>query len=389
MSEPSHYQNDLLREFASTSSFGPLSPAFMRAFMETPRHKFIHRYRIPSESEWSTFDMTDHHLRRVYRDEPLTISGDGAYTFSSSSSQPSFVLGLAELLDLKSGDRVLEIGSGSGWLLSILAAVVSESGRAVGLEIIDDLARQSVSDIAALGLNHAEVFSADANAWKNTGDAFDAVISTAGVYAVPRNIIDNCRMGAKLVIPVQIAGTGTIVFLFEKTEEGLKSVSALDAYFVPLQNQNGIQSVRSLDDWLSHNPGEPRRIAPFWWGNYLPKLDFINKSGPFRAFLTITRLDRLKTFDLSGSFNREGFSFGFAEPGSASLVTRNGIEHYGSAQCELMMQAALEEWFALGMPVGASYSLQIGPSATGAGAERSWSQKRGDEIYRWSLQVSS
>ena len=137
-------------------------PAPIRdAVQAEPRHRFVHRYRV---GDGPLRDFADHptrHLATIYSDQVLRhVAADGV-PLPSSNSQPSYILWLLHLLDLQPNHRVLEIGSGSGWLAAVMAHLVGPRGHVTGIEIITDLAAQSQADLAAANLENVTILAQD------------------------------------------------------------------------------------------------------------------------------------------------------------------------------------------------------------------------------------
>jgi protein-L-isoaspartate O-methyltransferase len=151
-----------------------LPPRFREAVAATPRHRFVHRFRLADDGPVrGNFRLADggpvrdngadpaQDLSDIYSDAVMRHVDAAGEPLPSSNSQPSYVLHLLHLLGLERGQAVLEIGSGSGWLAAIMARLVGPEGRVVGIELIPDLAAQSRADLAALGIGNVQVITGD------------------------------------------------------------------------------------------------------------------------------------------------------------------------------------------------------------------------------------
>ena len=142
------YQQQLLEQARRAYQETPLSDATVKAYLATPRHLFVTRYREHGNREW--YEVRDEnlheHLATLYADRPLTLFGDDDSSVPSTISQPSFVLRMLDLLQLESGHRVFELGAGSGWNAALIAQLVGESGSVHSLEIIPEIGRRAVSN---------------------------------------------------------------------------------------------------------------------------------------------------------------------------------------------------------------------------------------------------
>lgn len=135
---------------------------------------------------------------RAHEDRPLSI-GDGV-----TNSQPTTVRIMLELLDVRRGQRVLDVGSGSGWTTAILAELVGASGSVLGMELIERLVRESGTALQAAGLEQASVRVARPGVL-GAPDAgpFDRILVSAEASELPRELVDQLVDGGILVSPVR------------------------------------------------------------------------------------------------------------------------------------------------------------------------------------------
>ena len=147
------------------------------AMMNVPRHRFI------PEGKKS----------RAYEDGPLPI-GEG-----QTISQPYIVALMTELLEPREGDRILEIGTGSGYQAAVLAEIVD---TVYSIEIIRELQERADSTLKALGYKNVITKCGDGYiGWPETAP-FDGIIVTAAPERVPQPLLDQLKEGARLVIPI-------------------------------------------------------------------------------------------------------------------------------------------------------------------------------------------
>src|SRR5437870_434927 len=178
------------------------------AITKVPREEFV-----PPESRAAS-----------YEDGPLPI-GHG-----QTISQPYIVAFMTEQLRLKPSDRVLEIGTGSGYQAAILAELVSEI---YSVEIVEPLARAAEATLQRLGYKNVHVKIGDGyKGWPEKAP-FDAIIVTCAPDKVPQPLTDQLKDGGRMVIPVGERFAQEL-YLLEKKNGQLKESVTLPVRFVPM-----------------------------------------------------------------------------------------------------------------------------------------------------------
>ncbi len=162
-------------------------------------------------------------MTRPYGDHPSPI-GEG-----QTISQPYIVAYMTEALEVEPGDKVLEIGTGSGYQAAILAEMGSE---VYTIEIIPALGEHAKTVLAEEGYDEVKVLVGDGYKGWPEHAPFDAIIVTCAPDAVPQPLIEQLREGGKMIIPVGKFVQNLI--LFEKTDEELRRISELPVRFVPM-----------------------------------------------------------------------------------------------------------------------------------------------------------
>ena len=131
-------------------------------------------------------------------DRPLSI-GDGV-----TNSQPSTVRTMVEMLDVRPGMRVLDVGSGSGWTTGILAHLVGPEGSVLGVELIGRLVLESDAVLRSAGLAQARVTQADPDVLGAPEEGpFDRILVSAEASEVPRELVDQLTDGGVMVAVVR------------------------------------------------------------------------------------------------------------------------------------------------------------------------------------------
>jgi protein-L-isoaspartate(D-aspartate) O-methyltransferase len=193
---------------------GVKDPAVIAAMRQVPRHRFV-------PSRYSVF---------AYLDGPLPIG------HNQTISQPSLVASMTEELDLKKTDKVLEIGTGSGYQAAILAELAD---KVLTIEILEPLARQAEQTLAELGYKNVRVRVGDGyQGWPEEAP-FDAIIVTAGADHVPEPLLNQLAVGGRMILPVGRAIQ--TLELYRRTAEGIERKSLTLVRFVPLVRQQAEQ----------------------------------------------------------------------------------------------------------------------------------------------------
>ena len=178
------------------------------AMGKVPRHEFV---PAPQRAQ-------------AYEDRPLPI-GDG-----QTISQPFIVAFMTERLEPKPTDRVLEIGTGSGYQAAVLAELVA---HVYTIEIVEDLAKRAAADLKRLGYTNVTVRAGDGYQGWAEAAPFDAVIVTCAPERVPQPLIYQLKNGGRLIIPIGSSWNQEVVLL-RKRGVKLEQQAVLPVQFVPM-----------------------------------------------------------------------------------------------------------------------------------------------------------
>jgi len=167
---------------------------------------------------------------QAYEDHPLPI-GHG-----QTISQPYIVAFMTEQLAPKPTDRVLEIGTGSGYQAAVLAKLVKE---VYTIEIVDPLAWRAAADLKRLSFTNVFVRAGDGYLGWPEAAPFDAVIVTCAPDHVPKPLVEQLKDGGRMIIPVGRAGGGQDLYLLEKRDGKVRQTAVLPVRFVPMTGKAG------------------------------------------------------------------------------------------------------------------------------------------------------
>lgn len=164
------------------------------------------------------------YMHLAYDDSPLSIG------YGQTISQPYIVAYMTEIIKPKSGDKILEIGAGSGYQAAVLGEIVD---KVFTIEIIDELAKTASDRLQKLGYNNVEVINGDGYYGFEEEAPFDAIIVTAASEHIPPSLIKQLKDGGKMIIPVGSPFFVQTLMLVEKKKGKISTSSLMPVRFVP------------------------------------------------------------------------------------------------------------------------------------------------------------
>jgi protein-L-isoaspartate(D-aspartate) O-methyltransferase len=184
-------------------------PRVLIAMGTVPRHRFV-----PAAL-----------ASRAYGDYPLPIGED------QTISQPYIVALMTQWAEVQPGDKVLEVGTGSGYQAAVLAELTDQVWS---IEIRPELARQAMARLQELGYGRVRVQSGDGYRGWPEAAPFDAILVTAAAPRVPPALTAQLKEGGRLVIPLGSAGGAQTLMRYRKVQGKLVEEASLAVRFVPL-----------------------------------------------------------------------------------------------------------------------------------------------------------
>jgi protein-L-isoaspartate(D-aspartate) O-methyltransferase len=206
-------------------------PRVLVAMGTVPRHRFVPEAMAP----------------RAYGDYPLPIGED------QTISQPYIVALMTQWAEVAPGDKVLEVGTGSGYQAAVLAELTD---KVFSIEIRPELARQAAARLKDLGYGRVQVRSGDGYQGWPEAAPFDAILVTAAAPRVPPALTAQLKEGGRLVIPLGPAGGAQILVRYRKVQGKLVQEASLAVRFVPLVRPPGLQAAPGTD------PADPPATIP-------------------------------------------------------------------------------------------------------------------------------
>jgi protein-L-isoaspartate(D-aspartate) O-methyltransferase len=185
-------------------------PRVLEALAKVPRHRFV-----PADEQ-----------KYAYRNRPLSIG------YGQTISQPYIVALMTDLLNVKPGSRILEIGTGSGYQAAILAQMGAE---VYTIEIVEPLGERAKATLAELGYTNAQVRIGDGYGGWEAFAPYDGIMVTAAASHVPPPLVEQLKPGGRMVIPVGAQFLTQHLQLVQKEADGsVVSKQILPVRFVPL-----------------------------------------------------------------------------------------------------------------------------------------------------------
>jgi protein-L-isoaspartate(D-aspartate) O-methyltransferase len=187
---------------------GVADPVILEAMLSVPRHLFV-----PPDV-----------VSQAYADHPLPIG------YGQTISQPYIVALMTEKLDLQRGDKVLEIGTGSGYQAAVLAEITDS---VYSVEIIPQLAERATETLKAAGYTEVQTLNADGYYGWEEHAPYDAIVVTAAPDHVPHPLIQQLKQGGRLVIPIGPPGGYQTLWQMTRRGDQLETKNLGGVRFVP------------------------------------------------------------------------------------------------------------------------------------------------------------
>ncbi|MFJ5266171.1 methyltransferase domain-containing protein [Streptomyces sp. NPDC088387] len=226
----------LVREIDASGAWAA-DPVWREAFRAVPRHVFVPYYYVGvvggHERRWGQSPdpaAREQWLRGAYTDEPLaTRLRDGELV--SSSSQPSLMATMLAALGVEDGDRVLEIGTGTGYNAALLAHRLGDDTLVTSVDLEPEITDAARAHLAAAG-HHPVVVTGDGARGVPERAPYDRIIATCALPSIPRAWPAQCRPGGRILTP--LAG-GLILLTVTDAHHAEGKFLHTPAYFVPLR----------------------------------------------------------------------------------------------------------------------------------------------------------
>ena len=325
---------------------------------------------------------------QVYKDEALPIKYDEDGSILSSSSQPSMMAIMLRQLDLKPGQNVLEIGTGTGYNAALIQQLVGDEGRVTTVEIDAPLAELARANLQRVLMGRVQVVQGDgANGYVPRAN-YDRIMATAGIWDVPAAWSRQLMPKGILVAPLWLEGFEVSAALMLQTDRSLYSANNRLCGFIPLRGQAaGPETAMRIgtSGLYLHAPSKmdsaaiQALLSDDAEDNYLGAAP--NAWDYWQGFLPYFVLHVPDTFILARyhvtkdapAYGLTGSGFVLMMPGSACFVStaaRGTARSFGSADAFMEVEAALIAWERDGKPAQDRLRLRLIPKENDSFAVR-------------------
>ncbi|MGC8817719.1 MAG: methyltransferase domain-containing protein [Candidatus Hadarchaeum sp.] len=330
-----------------------------RAFRRVERHRLLESFFYPDPVQRKfrevNFDPENPELeilKLIYSDTPLvTRMVDGIPI--SSTSQPGLVAQMLEFLDLKPGQKVLEIGAGTGYTAALIYEIVGKEGHVITMDIQEDVVAQTQRLLRAAGYDRIEVIFGDGFHGYYKNAPYDRIVATVGCPDISLHWVEQLAPEGFMLIPLQhgIEGHNPLTRIWMEQEKILGKFVG-PAGFMTAQGELALEQKVSFEVRRKLVKGQPTEEKP------LPK--------PLRDWCNLS-ITRRSEFFLFASIvdGRAGWAGIFEPAKGACILTEKTVLLYGDAEALYAELVALaSSWASFGRPGFEEWELEFVPKGT-------------------------
>lgn len=326
-----------------------------KAFVATPRHLFAQRFYSSKRGHWIDLskESPSEHLDELYSDHPIGIFRNTNGKTLSTISQPTLVIFMLDLLQLKTGMNVFELGGGSGWNAAMIGRLVGSSGHVTSVEIIDSLATSARATIDSLNLPQVETIAGDASLGVFKNAPYQRGIFTASAWNLPQCFFDQIEGNGLLVFIMKIRlGMDLLTSLRKTGSNEFKSELHFTCSFVPVTGSQNHEKLEPID---FTNTGNLTEVS--WEQIKISSTDIPE----FISFVELIK-------DCQQPYLIEDPKIGYAEEfsgfsadngDSIVLFNEDGIKNSGSENSLIELRRAAKRWQKASKPSFEDLDLSI------------------------------
>ncbi|SDP41587.1 methyltransferase, FxLD system [Actinacidiphila guanduensis] len=194
-------------------------PAVEAALRAVPRHAFV----------------PDASLADAYANSPVNIKYDTDGTSISCASQPGVVALMLDQLEAQPGERILELGAGTGYNAALIGHLVGPTGHVTTIDVDDDLVEGTRAHLTAAGVTNVTAVTRDGALGHAEGAPYDRIIATVGAHGIPHAWLDQLADGGRLVTPQRLTGSVSRSIVYERRDGRWVSLGSEMNTFMPLR----------------------------------------------------------------------------------------------------------------------------------------------------------
>jgi len=382
MAETKHI-NLLLRNFVDMlkATGNVKSKVIERALQATPRHRFVDRmHPLGKRKRFIEVDPkhpTPRQLERIYSDEALLSRMNPP----SSTSQPSLVVQMLEVLRVRPGHRVFEVGAGTGWNAALLGHLVGPEGQVVTMDIQAEVTRSARHHLRRQGVENVRVVTGDAARGYAQGAPYDRLITTVTCPAVFPAWWEQLAPGGVMVLTLSdLPGESQcLMSRLQKRKDHLRGEVVSLPGFMLFTGEHGItlqwgQAQKLVDEFAGKRPTVKERA--FWASIPDGRKSFVRRDLVFFAQLQ----------GLAVTPMREAFVLTTREGSDICIAGENHVIAHGGRACFDRFNGIQARWLALGSPSRQQYRVEVWPDTIRRRQRRnSWPLRIGSMEFLFSL----
>jgi len=377
-----------------------------RAFRRVPRHAFL----------------PEVDLDVVYRDTSIPTKLQGG-EIVSSSSQPAIMAIMLEQLALKIGQRVLEVGAGTGYNAALLAEIVGPRGQVTTIDLDADTVQRARAGLCRAGYSQVRVEQFDGSAGFAEQAPYDRIIASVGLGDIPLALWSQLKVGGRLVLPLSLRGVMKSVALRKDRRGRLISTSLQPALFMPFRgvapllihekrlgpelglyvwavdralDANALYATLQRTDFeeiwsdLQLNRRELRSGLNLWLRAHLPELVQVHAEG---ALAESPLLPAFMRNQFAHPAMRDRVSIGLWQSGELALlsscaseqaeVIQLGVRAWGGRRLAERLIECIRAWRKSGSPSDEDLQVQLIPHGSRVRAEATIGMSAGTLELRW------
>ncbi len=341
---------------------------YINAMKKTLKHNFLKSIYIPENNgilqEFSREEYlkNDELMKYIYSDKSIIFHAE-KNQHQSSISQPSLITAMLELLDLKKGEKVFEIGTGSSYNATIMSHIVGKTGFVFSAELDNDICEIAKENLRASKINNLYIDCKDGGFGLNEFAPYDKIIVTCATADITKYWIDQLKIGGIIVCPLITRGMEVIVKFKKISENYLEGTLH---YYVHFYSMGGIFSILSHYSYTKRELKTMNKIIT----NYAvideeisEKISKLNKQelNNFYLYLSLKNKNSICYFESEVGESKRGYGIflkGSAESGLA-IIFNNNLYIWGNPDAHYMMINEFEQFIDAGSPDISKYKVRV------------------------------